>query len=164
MSPPHSAIFFKKAIFSLSLVNQKTSKFLYIQYWLNSQIHQQSNCKNINFGTYLQDLDKIRSKITELQEKGIETLTSNECRDLIEKLIKIQCKLPHQNLICKVGFEKSLACNDWKKAVQFFSTGYLNDSILNNSEEINQWNFVTISTPVCINNEIYLFPNWQSNY
>ena len=115
--------------------------------------------KNINFGTYLQDLDKIRSKITELQEKGIETLTSNECRDLIEKLIKIQCKLPHQNLICKVGFEKSLACNDWKKAVQFFSTGYLNDSILNNCEEINQWNFVTNSTPVCINNEIYLFPN-----
>jgi len=107
----------------------------------------------------IKDLDKIRSKITELQEKGIETLTSNECRDLIEKLIKIQCKLPHQNLICKIGFEKSLACNDWKKAAQFFSTGYLNDSILNNCEEINQWNFVTNSTPVCINNEIYLFPN-----
>ena len=115
--------------------------------------------KNTHFGHSLQDLDKIRSKITELQEKGIETLTSNECRDLIEKLIKIQCKLPHQNLICKIGFEKSLASNDWKKAVQFFSTGYLNDSILNNSEEINQWNFVTNSTPVCINNEIYLFPN-----
>jgi len=107
----------------------------------------------------VKDLDKIRSKIIDLQDKGIETLTSSECKDLIENLIKIQCKLPHQNLVCKIGFEKALANNDWEKAVQFFSTGYLNDSILNNGEEINQWKFVTNSTPVCINNEIYLFPN-----
>ena len=106
-----------------------------------------------------QDLDKIRSKIIDLQDKGIETLSSSECKDLIENLIKIQCKLPHQNLVCKIGFEKALANNDWEKAVQFFSTGYLNDSILNNGEEINQWKFVTNSMPVCINNEIYLFPN-----
>lgn len=107
----------------------------------------------------VKDLDKIRSKIIKMQDRGIETLTSSECKDLIENLIKIQSKLPHQNLVCKIGFEKALANNDWEKAVQFFSTGYLNDSILNNGEEINQWKFVTNSTPVCINNEIYLFPN-----
>jgi len=107
----------------------------------------------------IKDLDNVRTKVTELQEKGLETLTANEATGLIEKLIKIQCKLPHQNLVCRVGFEKSLAINDWKKAVQFFSVGYLNDSILNNEEETNQWNFMINSTPVCINNEIYLFPN-----
>jgi len=107
----------------------------------------------------IKDLDNVRTKIIELQEKGIETLTAIEATGLIEKLIKIQSKLPHQNLVCKIGFEKSLAVNDWKKAVQFFSTGYLNDSILNNMEDTNQWNFMINSTPVCINNEIYLFPN-----
>ena len=102
----------------------------------------------------------MRTKITELQEKGIDTLTANESTDLIEKLVQIQSKLPHQNLVCRVGFEKSLAINDWKKAVQLFSVGYLNDSILNNEDgATNQWNFMLNSTPVCINNEIYLFPN-----
>jgi len=108
----------------------------------------------------IKDLEDVRSNVLELQEKGIETLNANESTDLIEKLIKIQSKLPHQNLVCKLGFQKSLAINDWKQAVQFFSVGYLNDSILNNEDgATNQWNFMLNSTPVCINNEIYLFPN-----
>ena len=34
----------------------------------------------------------MRTKIIELQEKGIESLTANEATGLIEKLIKIQAK------------------------------------------------------------------------
>merc|ERR1711997_605015 len=53
----------------------------------------------------IKDLGNVRTKVIELQEKGIETLTAIEATGLIEKLIKIQSKLPHQNLVCKIGFE-----------------------------------------------------------
>ena len=100
---------------------------------------------------------KIRTKIAKYHSKGLETLSSKQCRDLLENLIKIDCKLPHQNLVCKIGFEKALLENDWSVASQFFATAYLNESIIN-CDEIIQWKFVRNSTPVYINNELHLFP------
>ena len=75
----------------------------------------------------------------------------------MENLYLIEAKLPHQNRVCKSGFDKALHNNDWLKAVQFFSTGYLNESILN-GDDFNSWTFVSKSMPVIINNQIYLFP------
>ena len=69
---------------------------------------------------------------------------------------KIDAELPYQNLVCKLGFEKSLETNDWLKASQFYAAAYSNESILNGED--NAWNFVTNSHPVVIDNQIYLFP------
>lgn len=102
-------------------------------------------------------MEKIRSKISKLHVKSLEELSLTEIHDLIEKLIQIDAKLPHQNRVCQFGFEKALIDNDWNKAVQFFAAGYTNNSILHGDD--NQWNFVIHSVPVCINNQLYLFPN-----
>ena len=98
-----------------------------------------------------------RQKISNLHAKGLENLESTELQNLIENLSIIDAKLPHQNLVCKIGFEKSLTENDWLKACQFFATAFLNESILN-GEDFNAWHFVTNSDPVIIDNQIYLFP------
>jgi len=100
-----------------------------------------------------------RSKVSKTHAKGLEDLDLEDYSNLIENLIQIHCKLPYQNKICQAGFEKSLKFGNWKKATQFFAAGYLNDSILNGDKDQNKWNFVINSTPVMINNEIYLFPN-----
>lgn len=105
--------------------------------------------------------EKARTAIIRLHKKKIENLQLEECHNLIEKLIQIGSKLPHQNLVCTAGFDKALATNDWKKAVQFFAAGYINDAILNEDEVLNQWNFVTKSEPISIEGQIYLFPAGQ---
>ena len=102
--------------------------------------------------------NKIRSTITNHQSKGLENLDSNDCREVLEGLIKIEAKLPHQSKVCKIGFEKALSENNWKNAAEFYAAAYLNESILN-CDEINQWNFVSNSTPISINNVLYLFPD-----
>lgn len=108
----------------------------------------------------LQTNEKVRYRASKLHEKKVENLSLLETQELIECLIKIDSKLPHQSIVCKTGFEKALSSNDWEKAVQFFSAGFINDSILNSEdEEINHWNFVINSVPVCIGNQIFLFPN-----
>ena len=38
----------------------------------------------------------------------MENLTPKECLELLENLIKIDSKLPHQLIVCKIGFEKAL--------------------------------------------------------
>ena len=107
--------------------------------------------------------NKIRSTITNHQSKGLENLSSNHCREVLEGLIKIEAKLPHQSKVCKIGFEKALSENNWKNAAQFYAAAYLNESILN-CDEINQWNFVSNSTPISINNVLYLFPDCWMKY
>ena len=90
----------------------------------------------------------------------MEKLSSTQHQELAENLIKIGSKLPHQSLVCQVGFEKALEETDWKKAVQFFAAGFLNDSILSgdDDDQMNHWKYVMESTPVYINDQIYLFP------
>jgi len=103
--------------------------------------------------------ESIRKRVDELQKSNLKDLSMSECSELIENLININCKLPHQNLVCQTGLEKALAENDWKMAVQFMAAGYLNDSILNGDDSTNVWTFVANSKPVSIDNEIYLFPS-----
>ena len=116
----------------------------------------------------------------------MDNLTSKECLELLENLIKIDSKLPHQLSVCKIGFEKALLGkkfwstntdsngsnitpisiifvsffsyleDEWAMAAQFYSAAYLNESILS-CDEIKKWAFVRHSIPVHIENVLYLF-------
>ena len=108
-------------------------------------------------GKATKNFTKKRTLISSLHDKGLDNLGAEELQNLMENLSKIDAKLPHQNLVCKLGFEKSLVANDWLKASQFFAAAFSNESILN-GEDCNSWNFVTNSHPVVIDNQIYLFP------
>jgi hypothetical protein len=104
--------------------------------------------------------NKIRAKVMQLNEKGVDVLSLEELSTLVENLRKIDAKLPHQQIVCQAAFDQSLLQNDWKFAAECFASGYLTQSIIQTSDEVNPWNFVLKSTPVCINNQLYIFPNY----
>ena len=105
--------------------------------------------------------DQIRRDLSTLQKRAddLVQLDINELETVLDGLQKIHGKLPHQNKVCHMAFDKAMVANDLPKAARFFAAGYLAQEIFHPDQLENSWTNVLDSKFISIDNTLYLFPN-----